>query len=197
MNMKNKIIVGVIAIILLISGYSSADLKLVDEILDFINLGSSTSANAEIENEDGLYKVVKVVDGDTVSVEINGEKETLRLIGIDTPETVDPRKPVQCFGKEASNKAKELLSYKRIYLEADATQGDRDKYGRMLRYVILEDGTNFNEFMVREGYAHEYTYNTPYKYQEKFKEMERQAREAKKGLWAEDTCNGDTKKSAE
>lgn len=143
------------------------------------------------------YKVLEVVDGDTVKVMINGVDTTIRLIGMDTPETVDPRKVVQCFGKEASAKAKELLLGKNIRLEADSTQGDLDKYSRPLRYVWLEDGTLYNDKMIREGYAHEYTYSKPYKYQAQFKEAQREAESNKRGLWAENTCNGDTTKAAE
>lgn len=137
-----------------------------------------------------LYKVIGVTDGDTITVDINGVNEPIRFIGIDTPETVDPRKPVQCFGKEASNKLKELLEGKQVILEPDSSQGERDKYDRLLRYVFLEDGTNINELMIREGFAHEYTYNLPYKFQETFKKAESEARETKKGLWGKDTCNG-------
>jgi len=136
-----------------------------------------------------MYKVVNVVDGDTLDVDLNGKTERLRLIGIDTPETVDPRKEVQCFGTEASNKAKVVLGGKIVSLEADNTQGERDKYQRLLRYVYLEDGTSFNKLMIAEGYAHEYTYQSnPYKYQAAFKEAEKQARENKKGLWNPDAC---------
>ena len=134
------------------------------------------------------FKVIKVIDGDTINVDINGKVETLRLIGIDSPETVDPRKPVQCFGKEASAKAKSLLSDKSVRLEADPTQGERDKYQRLLRYVFLEDGTNFNKLMISEGYAHEYTYNIPYKYQSEFKQAQKEAEENKRGLWADNAC---------
>lgn len=144
------------------------------------------------ETNVGLFSVTSVIDGDTIKVNIGGKVETLRLIGIDTPETVDPRKLVQCFGKEASEKAKELLSGKRVKLEADPTQGEYDKYNRLLRYVFLEDETNFNKMMILEGYAHEYTYVLPYKYQMEFKQAEKDAREAKRGLWADDTCAGDT-----
>ena len=134
------------------------------------------------------YQVVKVVDGDTIDVNMDGKVERLRLIGIDTPETVDPRKPVQCFGKEASNKAKELLTGKSVGLEADGSQGEQDKYGRLLRYVILPDGTNFNLFMIRQGYAHEYTYDEAYKYQAEFKAAQVEAQNAEKGLWSPETC---------
>ncbi len=142
------------------------------------------------------YSVVKVIDGDTISIMRNGTVVTLRLIGLDTPETVDPRKPVQCFGTAASDKAKELLTGKAVRLEMDASQGALDKYGRTLVYVFLPGGTSFNEYMISAGYAHEYTYNLPYKYQEKFKAAEKRAREEKKGLWADDTCAGNTKKPA-
>jgi len=136
-----------------------------------------------------LYVVKTVIDGDTIQIDVAGKKETIRLIGIDSPETVDPRKPVQCFGTEASKKAKELLSGKKVGLEADASQGERDKYNRLLRYVFLEDGTHINLLMIREGFAHEYTYQSnPYKYQSEFIKAEQSAREGKKGLWADNVC---------
>ncbi len=137
-----------------------------------------------------MHPVVKVVDGDTLAVLMNGKSVTLRLIGLDTPETVDPRKPVQCFGKAASDKAKEMLTGKAVRLEYDASQGTLDKYGRTLAYVFLSDGTNFNQYMIAEGYGHEYTYNLPYKYQSEFKAAEKSAREQKKGLWADGACTG-------
>lgn len=155
-------------------------------------------AKATEQPQNELYDVASVTDGDTIKVYINSETETVRLIGMDTPETVDPRKPVQCFGKEASNKAKEILNGKKVRLEADSTQGEWDKYDRLLRYVYLEDGTFYNKWMIAEGYAHEYTYDSnPYKYQDDFKEAEKQAREQSKGFWGTSTCNGDTTTSAD
>lgn len=149
----------------------------------------------EVKRPEETYEVVKVVDGDTLTLNMGNKTETLRLIGMDTPETVDPRKPVQCFAKEASNKAKEMLMGKRVRIEADPSQGERDKYNRLLRYIFLEDGTFYNRLMIEEGYAHEYTYNTPYKYQSEFKEAETKAREGKKGFWG-DACDGNTEQSA-
>lgn len=143
-----------------------------------------------------LYSVTKVVDGDTIEVNMDGKTEKLRLIGIDTPETVDPRKPVQCFGREASNKAKELLEGKKVRLESDTSQDNRDKYDRLLRYVHLEDGTSYNKLIIAEGYAHEYTYNTPYKYQSEYKQAQKDAENAQKGLWSPSTCAGNTEQSA-
>lgn len=143
---------------------------------------------ADPQKKFGPYEVAKVVDGDTIDVTIEGQKNRVRLIGINTPESVDPRKPVECFGKEASDKTREILTGKKVLLEADASQTDRDKYDRLLRYVFLEDGTNFNELMVREGYAYEYTYDLPYKYQKDFKAAQKEASDAGKGLWGEGAC---------
>ncbi len=135
-------------------------------------------------------QVLRVVDGDTVHVLLNSEEKKVRLIGIDTPETVDPRKAIQCFGKEASNYAKELLTGQTVYLESDESQANVDKYQRLLRYIWLADGTNFNMKMIAEGYAFEYTYAVPYKYQEDFVQAQEEAQLAKKGLWGQDTCAG-------
>ena len=110
-----------------------------------------------------LYSVIKVVDGDTLAIEMNGQTQTIRLIGIDTPETVHPSKPVECFGVEASSYAKEVLAGTQVSIETDTTQDTYDKYGRLLAYVILEDGTNFNKLMIEEGYGYEYTYSLHYK----------------------------------
>lgn len=136
------------------------------------------------------YAVTDVVDGDTLKINMGGTVETLRLIGIDTPETVDPRKPVQCFGTEASNRAKALLSGQKVRIEADSTQDTRDKYGRLLVYIYRDDGLFFNKSMVADGYAYEYTYDKAYKYQEEFKAAQLAAQNAGKGLWSPNTCNG-------
>jgi micrococcal nuclease len=142
-----------------------------------------------------LYQVTKVVDGDTIEVSIDGKTEKLRLIGIDTPETVDPRKPVQCFGKEAATYTTSLLDHKSVYLVFEPDQGTRDKYHRLLAYTYRDDGLFINKTLIESGYAHEYTYNLPYIYQKEFKAAQTYARENQKGLWAPDTCNGDTSKS--
>lgn len=136
------------------------------------------------------YAVTDVVDGDTLKINMGGTVETLRLIGIDTPETVDPRKPVQCFGTEASNRAKALLSGQKVRIEADSTQDTRDKYGRLLVYIYRDDGLFFNKSMVADGYAYEYTYDKAYKYQAEFKAAQLAAQNAGKGLWSPTTCNG-------
>jgi len=136
-------------------------------------------------------QVTRVIDGDTVAVQMSdGEEVVLRLIGIDAPETNHPSKPVECFGRQATDKAQEMLTSKQVTLEFDDSQGRYDKYDRLLTYIILSDGTNVNKAMIKQGYAFEYTYNTPYKYQDEFKAAERSARANERGLWAEDTCDG-------
>lgn len=143
----------------------------------------------------GPYPVTKVVDGDTVWVQRDGVKVKLRLIGIDTPETHDPRKPVQCFGAAAAAQAQSMLAGHQVLLETDDSQGLFDKYGRELVYIWV-DGRLFNLEMIKAGFAHEYTYDEPYRYQQQFRNAERAAAAAGAGLWASDTCGGDTTQAA-
>jgi micrococcal nuclease len=136
-----------------------------------------------------LYSVTKVVDGDTLKVKIEGVEQTVRVVGINTPEVVDPRRPVQCFGEQASARAKQILTGQSVSLEPDATQQDRDKYGRLLRFVFLPDGTDFGMQMIREGYAQETLYSdVPHKYRQLYLDAEAKAKAEKLGLWADDAC---------
>lgn len=133
--------------------------------------------------------VARVVDGDTVRVALYGREETVRLIGLDTPETSHPLKPVQCFGREATARAGALLPAGIVVgLEADPTQGDRDRYDRILRYIWLPDGRSFAEVIIEEGYGFEYTYAFPYRYMDAFKAAQRAAREGERGLWGPNAC---------
>jgi micrococcal nuclease len=155
--------------------------------LTFLN----TPQKGGVVNSIGTYyTVTKVIDGDTLHIDKDGVDEKIRLIGINTPETVDPRTQVQCFGKEASNRMKELAEGKIIRLEYDDSQSLRDAYGRLLAYVYLEDGQMLNRKMVVEGYAYEYTYLHPYKYQSEFRDLQNIARTSGRGLWNPDTCEG-------
>jgi len=139
--------------------------------------------------------VERVVDGDTI-VLADGRK--VRYIGIDTPESVDPRKEVECYGLEASFKNKELVEGKQVWLEKDVNESDR--YGRILRYVwilgseLYLDGKSqessvqevmVNELLVRQGFAVASAYPPDVKYQEKFEDVEQVAREGGVGLWGE------------
>ena len=140
-------------------------------------------------SESGI--ISRVIDGDTIDVLIGDTTERVRLIGIDTPETVDPRKPVQCFGKEASEKTEGLLPQGMIVsLISDPTQDDRDKYGRLLRYITASDGTDIQLFLIEEGFGREYTYDIPYERQTEYKKAQREAQAAGHGLWAKNACNG-------
>ena len=125
------------------------------------------------------FYVKRVVDGDTIVLE---NDERVRLIGVDTPETVHPQKPVEYFGKEASAFTKKLCEGKSVRLEYDWQR--KDKYGRTLAYVYLEDGTFVNAEIIKQGYGHAYT-QFPFKYLEEFRSYERSARENGVGLWGE------------
>ena len=159
--------------------------EIVNEVNDFVD---EEVVVKDVSIDLINYKVLRVIDGDTLEVSIDGKTEKIRLIGIDTPETVHPYKPVECFGKEASNKAKELLLNQEVRLEVDSTQGDADKYGRLLRYVFRSDGLFFNKWMIENGYAYEYTYSSAYKYQDEFRNALTQAKDNKAGLWADGVC---------
>jgi len=130
------------------------------------------------ENSSEYFLVARVVDGDTIELEA-GEK--VRYIGVDAPESVHPKKPVQCFGKEASKFNKSLVLGKKVKLIKDISK--TDKYGRLLRYVYLADGTFVNLELVTNGYAQAATFPPDVKYSEIFVAAARAAREAERGLW--------------
>jgi micrococcal nuclease len=123
--------------------------------------------------------VIRVVDGDTIVIDGNRK---LRYIGMNTPETVDPRRPVQCFGKKASERNKELVEGQTVTLEKDISE--TDKYGRLLRYVYL-DGVMINKQLVTEGYAVASAYPPDVKHQTELKQAETEARNNNLGLWSD------------
>jgi micrococcal nuclease len=134
-------------------------------------LACASSASAQL--------VLRVIDGDTVSIAGVG---TVRLIGIDTPETVDPRQPVQDFAREATAFLRGLIGGKVVRLEFE--QQRRDKYQRTLAYLYLADGTFVNAEIVKQGYGHAYT-QYPFRHMEQFRALERTARVNRRGLWAD------------
>jgi len=125
--------------------------------------------------------VVSVVDGDTIWVVLNGEREKVRYIGIDAPETQHPVKGVQEYGHEAKAANRKLVEGETVRLEFDV--GRRDKYGRLLAYLYLEDGTFVNAWLVEQGYAQVMTVPPNVKYQDLFLKLQREARDANRGLW--------------
>ena len=106
-------------------------------------------------------RVERVIDGDTIQVRFEGKSYTVRLIGVDTPETKHPTKAAQYFGREASAFTKAALEGKTVLLQKDLTGDTVDRYGRWLRYVLL-DGDNFNARLIRDGYAHAYHWPLPF-----------------------------------
>jgi micrococcal nuclease len=149
---------------------------------------AKSTGNAILNAQPGLWHVTRDVDGDTIDVQQGSTKETVRLIGIDTPETHDPRKPVQCYGPEAAAHTKSVLEGHDIRLAPDPEDSDRDKYNRLLRYIYLPDGTLYNAELVQDGWAFAYTV-FPYSKLDEFKALENEAHSANRGLWA--TCNVD------
>jgi micrococcal nuclease len=135
------------------------------------------------ETENQGIPVTKVVDGDTIKVQLNGKEETIRMLLIDTPETVHPNKPVQPFGTKASQFVKEELEGQQVKLEMDVSE--RDKYGRLLAYVYTLDDVMINERLLEEGLARvAYVFEPNTKYVDQFYEIQQQAKQAEKGIWS-------------
>ena len=151
-------------------------------------------AGNEAGNQDFVAGiVVRAVDGDTAVVRVDGQERRVRLLGVDTPETVHPNKPVQFYGKEASNFTKESLNGKRVWLEYDANPQDR--YNRHLAYVWLANPKTINEASIREsmfnarlllgGYAKVMIIKPNKRYEAVFRKFESEARQAKLGVWSQ------------
>lgn len=133
-----------------------------------------------------LFEVTRVIDGDTIQIRYNGALKKVRLTGIDTPETKHPKKRVQCFGKEASSKMKELVGGKTVRLEKDTIGDEVDKYNRLLRHIYA-DGVLINAEMIKQGYAYAYT-KYPFSRSTEFKRYESEARISQRGLWHPSAC---------
>ncbi len=139
-------------------------------------------------------EVVRVVDGDTVIVRDAEGESTIRLLGIDTPESVKPDSPVECFGPEASDRAKELLPRGAgVRIETDASQDRIDDFGRTLAYVFSEgDDRSVNEQLVDEGFARVFiSRGEPFRLEPRFTDLEESARDAGRGLWGACQLAGD------
>lgn len=175
--MKRLLILFLISLAFL----SSACLKEQDS-----NLKQEVKEKSLLKQEDqksGVeVRVTEVIDGDTIKVEINGTEYKLRYIGVNTPETKDPRKPVEEYGQEAYQYNKKLVEGKTVRLVKDVSE--TDKYERLLRYVYV--GNLFiNAELVKRGYAFASSYPPDVKYSDLFRQLEAQARKSNTGLWAE------------
>ena len=167
---KKQLLKAVLALVVFLIGGLSAALQ-------------DNLASVPVALQAGFYPVTQFDDGDTVIVNMGGVEEKVRFIGVDTPETKDPRKPVQCFGKTASAFTKNLIGDQPVKLESDPTNTNRDRYGRLLRYVYLPDGTLVNLEIIKQGYGFAYV-GFPVQKLEEFKAAQVEARASNRGLWA-------------
>jgi micrococcal nuclease len=158
------------------------------ETLYRVNTEKLTSVNAADIARMVPAEVIDHVDGDTVRVRVRNPPadlsvvETIRMLGVDTPETVHPSRPLEHFGKEASAFTRARLLGRSVYLAFDWDL--RDRYGRLLSYIYTEDGVCFNALIVREGYGHAYT-RYPFQFMDEFRRLEQEARNGKRGLWGD------------
>lgn len=172
---KNKLIQVVVALVVAGLVWAGQSLGILD------NASQTVSENVQ-QSQPGLYRVASFEDGDTITVDMNGTIERVRFIGVDTPETQDPRKPVQCFGKVASAFTKQLIGSQNVRLEADPLNTNRDRYNRLLRYVYLPDGRLVNAEIIRQGYGFAYL-GFPFTKSDEFRDLQSQARQDNRGLW--------------
>lgn len=167
---QKRLVTIVVGLLFVLAGYFS------EQNPNFTSrvLGNSTP---------GSYDVVEFSDGDTITVGMNGKKEKIRFIGVDTPETHDPRKAVQCFGEAASDFTEQLIGRQSVRLEADPLSNNRDRYDRLLRYVYLPDNRLVNAEIIRQGYGFAYT-SFPFTKSEDFRLYQQEARVNNRGLWS-------------
>lgn len=158
---------------------------------DVSNMAAAVEHNTytDISESTQWHYVLSVIDGDTIKVSIDGKEETVRIIGIDTPETKRSRIDEECFGEDAGVYAKALLENTLVQIKHDDTQRIRDRYNRLLAFVGMYDGRDFGEVMIINGYAHEFIFQgRVHKKQQLYKDAQTQAQENKVGLWAEGAC---------
>ena len=181
---KKKLIGLVISVVVMLAlaFFDKLGVINIEDYLKDVKASEETKTTSNVM-DDKLYKVIRVVDGDTLVVNYNGKEEKVRLIGVDTPESVHPDEEKNTvFGDEVSNYSKEMLSGKEVTLEFDVDE--RDQYGRLLAYVYL-DGQMYNKILLEKGYAKLATYPPNVKYVEDFTKIQKRARENKVGLWAD------------
>lgn len=164
-------------LVLLVAAFLGGGVWILDQTNAYTNISKFW------RHPPGTYKVLEVNDGDTIVVDMAGSKETIRLIGVDTPETHHPSKPVQCYGPEASDFTAQELSGAYVRLEADPESGNRDRYQRLLRYVYEEDGTLHNLELVEQGYGFA-VLAFPHTKMKSFIQAQGAAEVAKSGLWS-------------
>jgi micrococcal nuclease len=142
-----------------------------------------SAAQGVVENQPGLYSIDHFIDGDTIAITMNGKTETIRMIGVDTPETHKPNSPVQCYGPAAAAYVKNIIGSQSVRLAADPKSTNRDRYDRLLRYVYMPDGRMVETEVIKNGYGFAYT-NFPFTKRAEFVDLQDRANTAAKGLWA-------------
>ncbi|HET6968487.1 MAG TPA: thermonuclease family protein [Ornithinibacter sp.] len=140
----------------------------------------SPKASAPTASPAGLVPVVSVTDGDTIRVRVGGVTERVRVIGLDTPEL----RTDECYAQQAASRMQSLVQSTRVRLTRDPTQGDRDRFGRLLRHVALADGRQVAEILIVGGFGEEFTYDRAYAGQAAYRSAERAARDARRGIWS-------------
>jgi endonuclease YncB( thermonuclease family) len=181
---KRVFVLAALLIVAATAGYFAANINWsVDKQVKTTQPANVSAAMAANIDPAKLYQVTDVVDGDTFKARIDGKEITVRMLGINTPEVVDPRKPVECFGPEASVETKSLLAGRKVKLALNPNREKTDIYNRLLAYAYRDDGLFINELLIQEGFAREYTVGKAYQYQSKFRNAENIAKTALKGLW--------------
>jgi len=144
--------------------------------------------NVPVPNTTEKGIVMRVVDGDTFVIRLeNNEIFKVRLIGVNAPESVDPRRKVQCYGKEASEYLRSRIENKEVELVRDTSQRNRDKYDRLLRHVFI-DSVNIGQQLIEQGFAYEYMYSIPYAHKTEFENAQKNAQKNGSGLWKKNVC---------
>ena len=152
--------------------------------------GDATSGDALADGQvEG--RVSRVIDGDTLDIVVAGETRRVRLLGVDTPESVHPTEPVECYGPEASAFLRGLIEGQTVRLAADPSQDAVDRYDRWLGLIWLTDGTLVNHELIAQGYATAFITRPPHARSTAFRDAEDQARAAGLGMWAAEACGAD------
>lgn len=148
----------------------------------WFNSATSSVSKGVATNQPGLYSINHFIDGDTIAVNMNGQSESVRMIGVDTPETHKPNTPVQCYGPAAAAFTKSLIGSNKVRLASDSLSTNRDRYNRLLRYVYLPDGRMVETELLKGGYAFAYT-SFPFSKSDEFVADQNTAKATNKGLW--------------
>lgn len=168
---------------LVLTGASVVGLLAASVLVSGIVTFAPSTRKVELPAQPGFYKVSHVHDGDTISVRMDGRDEKVRMIGVDTPETIKPNSPVECYGVAASNYLKGLLTNSSVRLEADPINQNRDRYDRLLRYVYTPDNMLVNKAIIEQGYGFAYL-SFPFSKAEEFRLAQVDARSQNRGVWS-------------